>query len=315
MKLSALLASAALLAVPAGVQAAEPLKVVATFSILGDMVSRVGGERVAVTALVGPNGDAHVYQPTPADARTVLSADLVVVNGLGFEGFLDRLLAASEYKGPIVTAAAAVTPLATEEEHAHEAEHAHETEHAEADGHDHGPIDPHAWQSLGNARLYVAAIADGLCAADAAGCDSYRANADTYSGEIAALDAEIRSRVEAIPQARRTVITSHDAFGYFGAAYGVTFLAPQGVSTESEASAADVAGLVRQVRETGVKVLFVENVSDPRLLEQIARESGATIGGALYSDALSAASEPGATYLDMMRHNADMLVGAMERNS
>ncbi|WP_181706705.1 metal ABC transporter substrate-binding protein [Chthonobacter rhizosphaerae] len=345
MRVTTLLASAALLALASGTAAAEPLKVVATFSILGDMVSRVGGDRVEVTTLVGPNGDAHVYQPTPADARSLLGADLVVVNGLGFEGFLDRLLTAAEYKGPVVTAAAAVTPIAggeEEEEHGHgeaahadghghgeahaEAGHAHGEAHAEAehdheeaqaDGHDdhHGGLDPHAWQSIANAKLYVEAVTDGLCGVDASGCDGFRANAATYTAELDALEKDVKARIAAIPSEKRRVITSHDAFGYFAAAYGVRFLAPQGVSTESEASASDVARLVRQVRETGVKVLFVENVSDPRLLDQIARESGARIGGALYSDALSPAGEPGATYIDMMRHNADALVSAMEQNS
>ena len=291
-----------------GAGLAEPLRVVASFSILADLARTVGGDRVEVTALVGPKGDAHVYQPTPADAKTLLGADLVVVNGLGFEGFIDRLLAASGYTGPIVTAAAGVAPLVLEE-----GEEEHE-EHP-ADAHDHGPTDPHAWQDVGNAGLYVAAITDGLCAVDAAGCDAYRSNAATYAAELKALDVDIRSRIAAIPESRRLVITSHDAFGYFGAAYGVRFVAPQGISTDSEASASDVAALIRQIRDTGVKVIFVESISDPRLSRQIAAETGASIGASLYSDALSAPGEGADTYTAMMRHNADAMIAAMQPDS
>jgi zinc/manganese transport system substrate-binding protein len=303
--------------------AAEPLDVVASFSVLGDMVARVGGDRVAVATLVGPGGDAHVYQPTPADAKTVLDADLVVVNGLGFEGFIDRLLDASGYTGPVVTAAVTVDPIKVDDDHADE-DHGHADEghdhageghdHA-GEGHDHGPLDPHAWQDVGNAVRYVAAIADGLCGVDTAGCDAYRANAAAYTAELAALDADIRARIAAIPEARRQVVTSHDAFGYFGRAYGVRFLAPQGVSTESEASARDVAALIEQIRALGVGVIFVESITDPRLATRIAAEAGADLGPPLFSDALSAPGEGADTYLAMMRHNAAALIAAMQQGS
>ncbi|WP_181703202.1 metal ABC transporter solute-binding protein, Zn/Mn family [Chthonobacter albigriseus] len=337
-----LLASLAVIAtLSPGHAFAEPLKAVATFTILGDMVARVGGERVAVTTLVGPNGDAHVYQPTPRDARTVAGADVVVVNGLGFEGFLDRLIKASEYKGPIVTAAAGIKPIegvdedeAGHENHAeagHEDGHDHEEvartethdghDHEETakaeheDGHDHGAFDPHAWQSVANAVLYVEEIRKGLCAADAEGCPVFQANAEGYVAELKALDTDIRSRVAAIPAERRKIVTSHDAFGYFGREYGVTFLAPQGVSTDAEASAQDVAKLIAQVKETGVKTLFLETMVDPRLVEQIGREAGATVGGSLFSDALSGPGEGGETYIEAMKHNADALVAAMNGGS
>jgi zinc/manganese transport system substrate-binding protein len=310
--------------------AAGQLDVVASFSVLGDMVARVGGDRVAVTTLVGPGGDAHVYQPSPADAKTVLGADLVVVNGLGFEGFIDRLMEASGYTGPVVTAAVTVDPIAVgdadgedghdhaEEGHDHAEEghdHAGEGHDHAGEGHDHGPLDPHAWQDVGNAVRYVAAIADGLCGVDAAGCDAYRANAAAYTAELAALDADIRARIAAIPEARRHVVTSHDAFGYFGRAYGVRFLAPQGVSTESEASARDVAALIEQIRALGVGVIFVESITDPRLATRIAAETGAELGPPLFSDALSAPGEGADTYLAMMRHNAAALIGAMQQGS
>lgn len=278
------------------VRAEAPLPVVASFSILGDLVSQVGGERVAVTTLVGPGGDAHVYEPTPADARTLGSAALLVTNGLGFEGWIDRLVTASGFSGPHVVAAADVTPR-----------HA-DPEHPAGHGDD---IDPHAWQNPANVALYVAQIRDGLIAADPAGAADYRARADDYLAALDALDAEIRGAIAAIPPARRKVVTSHDAFGYFAQAYGLDFLAPVGVNTEAEASAADVAALIRQIRSEDIPAVFVENISDPRLLAQIRRETGAQPGGTLYSDALSPPDGPAATYVDLMRHNLRTLVAAL----
>jgi zinc/manganese transport system substrate-binding protein len=290
--------------------AAEPLRVVTSFSILGDLVLQVGGEHVAVVTLVGPNGDAHVYEPTPADARSMASADLVVVNGLGFEGWLERLIDASGYEGPVAMLSDGIETLAVGgDEVAHEREEEEGTDHVE---HDHGPIDPHGWQSVENAIVYVGNIADALCNIDPAHCDVFRGHAADYVAELEALDADIGADFAAIPQERRRVITTHDAFNYFAHAYSIEFLAPQGVSTDSEASAADVARLIRQIRDEGVTALFLENVSDPRLIEQIARETGVSPGGALYSDALSEAGGAAPTYVDMMRHNASVLLAAMQ---
>lgn len=266
--------------------AAEKLKAVASFSILGDLVSQVGGERVEVKTLVGPNGDAHVYEPKPDDARSIAAADIIFVNGLGFEGWLGRLRDASG-KANVITLSAGVTP---------------------------NGIDPHAWQSVPNTRIYVRNIAQSLCALDAAGCPAYKANAEAYELQLQALDADIREMFAAIPQDRRIVITSHDAFGYFAREYGVTFLAPEGVSTDSEASAQDVARLIRQIREKKAVALFVESISDPRLIDQISRETGIKAGGALYSDALSDEQGPAATYIAMMRQNAILLVKAMQES-
>lgn len=286
---------------------AEPhVKAVATFSILGDMVGRVGGDRVSVITLVGPDGDAHVYEPNPANAKAVSEAGVVFVNGLGFEGWLDRLTKSAAYKGPVVVASRGIKARAMEEEE-HDDNHGKE----ERGHHHHDGKDPHAWQSLKNGLTYVKNIADGFCKADAAGCDAYRRNAEAYSAEITALDKQVRQNLGQIAKAKRKVITSHDAFGYFGAAYGIEFLAPQGVSTESEASAADVAKLIRQIRKEKVTALFVENISDPRLIEQIGRETSVKPGGALYSDALSAKDGPAATYLDMFKHNVDLLTQSM----
>jgi zinc/manganese transport system substrate-binding protein len=314
-----LLASAAALAFAAPAFAQEKLKVIATFSILGDIVANVGGDRVEVITLVGPDGDAHVFQPAPADAQAVAGAQVIVANGLGFEGWMDRLIEASGTQAALVTAADGVTPIAFgEEEHAEEEGHDHdhakeEAEHEGHDhaGHDHGAFDPHAWQSVTNVAIYVGNIKRGLAAADPAGAETYATNAAAYLAELDVLDAEIRTAVAALPEDRRTVVTSHDAFGYFAADYSLTFVAPQGVSTEAEASAQDVAALITQIRDAGIAAVFVENIADRRLLDQIAAETGAAIGGTLYSDALSGPEGPAATYLAMMRYNLSQLTAAL----
>jgi len=293
---------------------AETLKVVASFSIIADFARNVGGDRVDITTLVGPNGDAHVYEPKPADAVAVGAADVVLVNGLQFEGFLQRLVEASGTKAPIVelTKGGEVLKNAEEEHHHHgEAAEGEHDDHAHEGHHHHGEFDPHAWQSVHNAEVYVKNIAEAFCAADAAGCDTYKANAETYGAKLAALDGEVKAAVAEIPEDKRVIITSHDAFNYFEHEYGLKFLAPEGVSTESEASAADVAALIKQVREDKASAIFVENITNPRLIEQIASETGIKVGGTLYSDALSDASGPAATYIDMMKHNVSTIKGAI----
>ena len=289
----------ALFALPA---LAEPVKVVATFTILGDMVRQIGGDEVAVTTLVGPDGDAHVYEPTPADARALGSANLVVANGLGMEGWIDRLVKASGYKGPVTVTSMGVKPIAGEEE-----EHDHDHGH----GHDHGAHDPHAWQSVANAKIYADNILKGLVAAAPDKAAALRANHAAYKAKLDAVDAEIKTALKPIPRKDRKIVTSHDAFGYYAKAYGVTFLAPVGVSTEAEASAGDIAKLIRQIKKEKIKAVFVESIADPRLLEQITRETGARIGGRVYSDALSAADGPAATYIDMMRYNLGQFTKAL----
>lgn len=310
--------AAALAATP--VAAEDGLKVVASFSILGDMAAEVGGERVSITTLVGANGDAHVYEPTPSDARAVAEADLVLVNGLGFEGWLDRLVESAGYAGPVVVASEGMALLHSPEhhdehhgeEHDEDGEERGEDEHAAGeDEHHHGEFDPHGWHDLNNGRRYVHNIARALAAADPEGASSYRAQTVRYIGELEAVDGEIRALLAAIPVDQRKVITSHDAFRYFGHAYGVEFLAPVGLSTESEPSAKDLAELIRQMRADDVRALFVDNISDPRLIEQLAREADGTLGGTMYSDSLSDASEPAASYLSMMRHNARQIAAAL----
>jgi zinc/manganese transport system substrate-binding protein len=288
-------ASPALLA-----QTPIPIKAVASFSILGDLVRQVGGERVVVQDLVGPGGDAHVFQPTPAHARQVAQAQIVFSNGLGFEGWMGRLLGTAQHQGRHVVASRGVKPLQQEEVAGHKAHAKHDHDHDE-------DSDPHAWQSAANAMVYLGNIAKGLCEVDATGCDTYQRNAATYRAELKALDADIRAQWAAIPRAQRQVITSHDAFGYYAQAYGVTFLAPQGVNTDSEPSAKGVARLIRQIKQNRIKALFVESISDPRLIAQIGRETGVKPSGELFSDALSAPGGPAATYLSMMRFNTAAL--------
>jgi zinc/manganese transport system substrate-binding protein len=277
-----------LVAVASPARAQDRLSVVASFSILGDFVSNVGGDRVSVTTLVGPNGDVHVYTPAPADAKKVADAKLLVINGLGLEGWLPRLLQASGSKAPILTATRGIAPLKL--------------------GSD---ADPHAWQSVANARIYVTNIRDALVAADPADAEVFRTNTDHYLKNLDALDREVREAIAKIPPERRKVISTHDAFGYFAAAYGIEFIAPEGVSTESEASARDIAGIITQVKSSKIPAVFLENISDPRLMRRIATETGAKIGGTLYSDSLTGEKGDAPTYIDMVRHNIKTLTSAL----
>jgi zinc/manganese transport system substrate-binding protein len=285
-----LLVCLALMATALPVRAQERLKVVASFSILGDFVQNVGGDRVDVTTLVGPNGDVHVYTPTPADAKKIADAKLVIINGLGLEGWLPRLIQASGSKAPIITATRGITPLRL--------------------GSD---ADPHAWQSVASAKVYVANIRDALAAADPADAEMFLANARRYQAELDALEAAVRAAVEKIPPARRKVISTHDAFGYFAAAYGVEFIAPVGVSTETEPSARDVGAIISQIKSAKIPAVFLENISDPSLVSQIAAETGAKVGGTLFSDALTDEKGVCPTYIAMVRHNIKALTGALGR--
>jgi zinc/manganese transport system substrate-binding protein len=269
-------------------RAQDRLNVVATFSILGDFARNVGGERVSVTTLVGPDGDVHVYTPAPADARKIADAKLVVINGLGLEGWLSRLTQSAGGKAAMITASQGITPR---------------KRGADAD--------PHAWQSVANARIYVANIRDALVAADPARAGIYRDNAQAYLAKLDALERDVRAAVAQIPPMRRKVISTHDAFGYFAAAYGIEFIAPQGVSTESEASARDIAAIITQIKTSKIPAVFLENISDPRLMRRISTETGARIGGTLYSDSLTGEKGDAPTYIDMVRHNIKALTSAL----
>lgn len=285
---------------------AAELNVVASFTVIADLARNVGGDRVAITTIVGPDGDAHVYEPGPADAVAMSKADVVLVNGLHFEGFLQRLVEASATDAAVVELTRGVTPIQFKPEFAEP-----DGDHDDAGGHDHGAVDPHAFQSIPNAEIYVKNIADAFCAADSEGCVGYQTNAAAYTKKLQVLDTEVRAAIASIPAEKRVVITSHDAFGYFEHEYGLTFLAPQGISTDAEPSAADVARLVEQIRHDKAAAIFVENVTNPRLIEQIASETGIKVGGTLYSDALSGADGPAATYIDMMKNNIRQIKGAI----
>lgn len=301
-----------------GAYANEPIPVVASFTILADMTRQVGGERVQVHSLVGENSDAHTFQPAPSDAKRLGSARLVIVNGLGFEGWIDRLVRASGYRGKVVVATTGIKPLDapnghTHAGHGHDHKHEHKHDHKHKHGkheHDH-EIDPHAWQDASNALRYVDNIAAALAEIDPAGQATYADNAARYKAQITALDSEIRQAFVSIPEARRRVVTTHDAFAYFGRAYGVKFLAPLGVNSEAEPSAREIGKLIRQIRQDNIPAVFMENISDPRLIERIRQESGARMGGTLYSDSLSGSDAPAASYLKMMRYNADTLSAAL----
>jgi zinc/manganese transport system substrate-binding protein len=297
---------ASLLVRPALAQ--QRLSVVASFSILADMTRQIGGDRLALRTIAGADVDAHGFQPKPSDAAALNNAALVIRNGLGFEGWLDRMIRSSGFKGRMVTTTEGITPRMME---------AHGHDHGGAgrrQNHSVGPRqvpDPHAWQDLGLVQHYIRNIAAGLMAADPVGEALYRRNAEAYTARLAALDQWVRAEIAKVPAARRKIVTSHDSFGYFGDAYGVRFLAPQGVSTEAEPSAAEVGRLIRQIRAENITALFLENMSNPATLQRIAQETGLRVRGRLYADALSTETGPAPTYEAMFRHNLSLMVPAM----
>ncbi|MFO1277065.1 MAG: zinc ABC transporter substrate-binding protein [Sphaerotilus natans] len=289
----------------------RPLRVVASFSILADLAAQVAGPVAEVSALVGPDADAHVFQPSPADVRRLAQADLVIVNGLGFEGWMTRLIGSAGYRGPVLTCSDGLKPRAAPVE-------AGQDHAGHADAHGHGAAqsgggapDPHAWQDIANARHYVARIRDALVTARPAQAELLRRRAAAYDAELAALDRRIRADFATLAPQQRRVVSSHDAFGYFAAAYGLEFLAAQSWNTDSEPSAADIARLIRQIRRQQIRAVFVENVSDARMVQRIARETGAVVGGTLHSDALSAPGGVADSYLKMMSHNAATLLAGL----
>lgn len=320
----------------AGPAQAEPVSVVTSFSILGDLVSQVGGDRVSVHALVGADQDAHVFQPRPSDAAKMSRAQLVVVNGLGFEGWMTRLVESANYRGPVWMASQGMAhPLEGNggDHHGHDHDHDHDHGHGKSHGHgqdkhadpsgtaeqgvgsnagDTPSTDPHAWQNPLNVVAYVRNIAQALGEVDPGHAKNYGQRAEAYVLRLQELDQWITQQMQAVPEAHRTVITSHEAMRYFGERYGIRFLAPQGVSTASEPGAREVARLIRQVRDENVTALFLESVTNAALLQQIAAEAKVKVGGRLYSDALSGPGGPAPDYLSMMRHNVTNLKAAMQ---
>ncbi len=291
---------------PAAAQ--QRLKAVASFSIVGDMVREVGGERIELTTIVGADQDAHTYQPTPGDAKAVAAAKVLFVNGIGFEGWIDRLARAAPFKGTrIVLTEGVAGPLSMPAEKGKSHGHG-------KPGHTHAAADPHTWQDIANGRIYVRNIVKGLSAADPANAAYYQQRGADYDRRLGELDRWVREQIATVPADKRKVITGHDAFQYFARAYGVEFRAPIGISTDKEPSAQQVAGLIRQIKTEGIKAIFMENMSNPKLVEQIARDAGGAVGPALYVDALSKPGGPADTYEKMFQHNVPALVAGMKKN-
>ena len=309
------LATGAMASAQSSAQSSSPVKVVASFSIIADMVQQVGGPLVQVHSLVGPDSDAHVFNPTPNDARQLAKADMVVINGMGYEGWIERLIKASGFRGPVVVASDGISAIAMGDDDQHDkpssGKSSHQHSHTHGSKNDQRAMDPHAWQDLNNAKVYVANIRDALIALKPQDRQQLVMQADRYLSQIAALEDKLRTEFAAIAQDQRRIIVSHDAFGYLAKAYNIEFLPVQGGSTGREASASDVANLIRQVRNGNVRAYFVENMSDPRVLQRIADETGAKAGGRLYSDALSAPGTEADTYLRLYETNAQRLIDAL----
>jgi zinc/manganese transport system substrate-binding protein len=290
------------LAVACPAASAKSIKVTATFSILADLTREAGGDTVEIVSLIAPEQDAHGFDPKPSDIRALAQADLIVANGLGFEPWLAKAMAAAKPRARLVIATRGITAMPLPDDHHG---HDHDPKHAHAK-------DPHAWQNASFAKTYVWNIAAGLAAADPVHASNYTARAQAAAARFDRLHQEVRAALDRVPSARRVAVTNHDAFQYFGAAYGVRFLSPLGVSPEGEPSAAAVAALIQQIRRERITAVFVDNLDDPRLIDQIARETGAKVGPRLYSDALSKADGPAATYEALMRYNARTLANAMQ---
>ncbi len=304
-------------AVPAAAQEEHEhdLHVVVTYSILGDFVRNVVGDddHIEVTVLVGADGDAHTYEPTPSDAEALLEADVQFENGLMFESWLNDLYQASGSEALRVVAALGIVPLEFEGEHGHE--HEGEAEHSEEEAHDHehGEFDPHIWHDPNNAIIMVENVRDALMTLDPDHAAMFQANAAAYIAELETLDAFIREQVATIPEAQRILFTNHDTFGYFASQYGFIVDSALGsLSTEvADPSAGEVAELITEIQESGVPAIFAENIAGTDLMQQIADNAGVILAPTLYTDALGAEGTPGATYLEMVRYNVTTIVEAL----
>ncbi len=282
----------------------EPLSVVTSFSILGDLVRQVGGDAVQVTTLIGSGVDAHTYDPAPADLVALSEANLVFENGLGFEPWLDGFFASAQPAGARVVVSEGITPREAGGDHA---------EHEEESG-EHGVYDPHVWHDVANAIVMTENIRDALVAADPANAALYETNAAAFIANLETLDADIREQVATLPEERRKLVTSHDTFGYFADAYGFEVLGTGFGSLSTEAAdpaARDIAALVAAIEAAGVPAIFAENVANPDLMASIAAEAGVELAPALYTDALGPEGSPGETYEGMMQSNVATIVAAL----
>lgn len=272
---------------------AKPL-VVTTFSILQDMVQEIGQDKIEVRNLVEPNQDTHVFEPRPENAKDLAQAKLVVKNGLGFEGWLNRLIKASGYQGKVIEASKGIRPIFYGTRRRRRI------------------ADPHAWHSLENAQIYVDNIVESLSTLLPKDADFFKARAEVYKKSLKTLQEKVQKDLEEIPSEKRTIISNHNAFNYLGRDYGITFYAPLGLSTGSEPSAKAVAKLIEKIRKEKIRAMFVENISNTRLLEQISKETGVKIVGVLYSDALSKPGTEADTYLKLMEYNLSSLIKALK---
>jgi len=348
----------------------DKIPVVASFSILADLVSEVGGSHIDITTLVKANGDAHVYSPTPKDALAIRKAKILVVNGLNFEGWMPRILESAHFEGTTIIASDGIDVIKIgddehddhdekHEEHAdndemhhedadhdekhedhadhdemhhedadhdgkhedhadHDEMHHKDTDHDEmhedhAGEHHHDGVDPHAWNSIINVKTYIKNIASGLSQVDPENAKDYQQNAQAYLQKLDKLEIKLHAHLDTIPLSQRVVITPHDAFGYFARDFKIEFIAPQGTSTESEASASDMAAIIKQIRKDKVGAVFMENIADNRMIEQISQETDAKIGGELFSGSLSDKQGPASTYLKMIEYNVDTIVSALTK--
>ncbi len=279
---------------PAASPSSPPrLRIVATFSVPADWARAIGGPAVAVSSLVGPGGDVHTFDPRPADSRSLAQADLVVALGAGLEPWLPNLLAAAGGKAvrlELATATGGAVPIGA------------------------APLDPHPWLDPRLAGAMVARLASELVALDPAGEAGYRARAESYEAELAALDAWIAERIATVPAERRRLVTQHDFLAFYARRYGLAVIGsvlPSSSTETADPSAASLAALATRAREAGAIAFFPEQGLDPRLLERVAAESGAGLGAPLLASGLAPPGQPGATYLEMMRYDTDALVAAL----
>jgi zinc/manganese transport system substrate-binding protein len=277
--------------------AKDKLQVVVSFSILKDIVANIAEDHAKVVSIVGPNQDTHIFEPTPETSKLLLQADLIIINGFAFEKWIERLTKAAGYKGPVVIASQGIKPIMLKKTRA--------TRNSQPD--------PHVWNAVSNAKVWVSNIEHALSSRDPKNAHVYHKNAQAYLAKLNQLDDWIKDQLKDVPQDQRKVITAHDAFGYYGEAYGIKFLSPMGLTTETEPSAFAVAELIKQIRHEHISILFVENMTNDRLIKQISKETGVKIGGTLYSDALSPAGDSGETYIKMMQHNTRLFKSAMNQ--
>ncbi len=270
---------------------AQKKVVISSASMIWDMVDNIAGDKIENRLIVPIGGDPHTYSPTPRDAQKVASSDLIFINGLTFEGWITELIENSGTKGKTITVTEGLTPIAS-------------SQYKNA-------YDPHAWMDLAKAQTYITNILQGLIEIDPVNKGYYEENYRNYSQELKDLDAYISKRILEIPEEKRLIVTSHDAFSYYGKRYGLDVQGIIGISTESEAQTSDIVRISNSIKSSGVPAIFVESTINPKLIKQIATDNGVAIGGSLYADSIGEKGSNGSTYLKMMKSNTDVIVDAL----